>query len=435
MSQARKVILIHSFIHNNVSQISFSNHTLHSINKGRKEYTNNEKVSTNTNAIGEEKEEEEEYNEDDDDYVSEDDLQEEDGDDSDEEEDIIDDDILFNRKLPRSGEYVKWQLCDDVRSTNYHYAGYKEPRLLNYVDWDTITPYDIFHMQLPVGEIQLWVSLTNLNLRRARKEATNTTEMKLFLGCMMACTQSSKIGGITKAFSKEFDGLFPAADLGRFGLKLRRFQTLMKYWEFADSTAPNVNLDDPYWRTEQFFDRFNNRYKSFLSHGQYVNVDERVFWCYARAQPEGIKSIGRKPKGTGQECKTMSCVGVNVTTTFEHVRAKNTVVSREYTREYGAAAAVVLRLCVKAGIEGTNRIVIADSWFANMSLLKGLRLKGLHLLGQIKQGDGGFPRVGLCKELDKEENRPRGSYAVATATYENEKVIALAWKGKLLFNN
>ena len=85
-----------------------------------------------------------------------------------------------------------------------------------------------------------------------------------------------------------------------------------------------------------------------------------MFWCYAQAQPEGIKSLGRKPKGTGQEAKTLSCVGVNVTTTLEHIRAKNTVVMRDFTREFGAAASVVLQLCNKAGIEGSNRIVIAD---------------------------------------------------------------------------
>ena len=65
-----------------------------------------------------------------------------------------------------------------------------------------------------------------------------------------------------------------------------------------------------------------------------------------------------------------------------------------------------------------------------MSLYRGLRGIGLHLLGQIKQGDGGFPRLGLCKELDQERNNPRGSCAVATATYAGEKVIAVAWKGK-----
>ena len=65
----------------------------------------------------------------------------------------------------------------------------------------------------------------------------------------------------------------------------------------------------------------------------------------------------------------MSCIDMAVTTTFEHVRgnAANPY-HRELQKDYGKAASVVIRLCKKAKIEGTNRIVIADSWFANLSL-------------------------------------------------------------------
>ena len=88
--------------------------------------------------------------------------------------------------------------------------------------------------------------------------------------------------------------------------------------------------------------------------------------------------LGRKPKGTGQECKTLSCVDMNVTTTFEHVRGNSTNgFTQELMNEYGKAASVVIRLCNKANIQGSSRIVIADSWFANMSLLCGLRKIGL----------------------------------------------------------
>ena len=71
-------------------------------------------------------------------------------------------------------------------------------------------------------------------------------------------------------------------------------------------------------------------------------------------QPEGIKVLGRKPKGTGQECKTLSCVDMNVTTTFEHVRgSSNNEYTRELMKEYRKAALVIIHLCKKSNIQGS----------------------------------------------------------------------------------
>ena len=64
-----------------------------------------------------------------------------------------------------------------------------------------------------------------------------------------------------------------------------------------------------------------------------------------------------------------------------------------------------------------------------MALYRGLRKIGLNLIGMIKQGDGGFPKNGLCKLLD-DDNKPRGSHVTAVTEIEDEKVIAVAWKGK-----
>ena len=56
-------------------------------------------------------------------------------------------------------------------------------------------------------------------------------------------TQIRKVGGFTKAFEKSSDGLFPAQDLGQFGMALRQFQEIMQYWEFADESLDGVDKD------------------------------------------------------------------------------------------------------------------------------------------------------------------------------------------------
>ena len=373
-------------------------------------------------------------------FESEDDLQLDDGESNEEDDDANSGseeeedeevDIDFVRKEPRTSIERIWEVVDEVRSSDYSRAlTESHVNCVSMHHWKDLTPWKLFELQLPEGEFELWSRFTSKNLKNKGQKEIGVDEMKLFVGCMFACTQTRKVGGITKAFEIVSDGLFPAQDLGKYGMSLRRFQYVMNCWEFADEEAEGVDTTDLYWRTEQLFDRFNNRYASIITHGSYVNVDERIFWSYARSQPGGIKVCGRKPKGTGQEAKTMSCIDMAVTTTFEHVRgnAANPY-HRELQKDYGKAASVVIRLCKKAKIEGTNRIVIADSWFANLSLYRGLRKNGLHLLGMIKQGDGGFPKNGLCKLLDKDDLE-RGSHVTATTTIDGEKVIALAWKGK-----
>ena len=380
-----------------------------------------------------------EYNEDDlieeDEFESEDEMSEDDGNMSEdqEEEDFysadeggesaIDRD--FVRIEPRIKVERKWEVVEDVRETNYSRP--ITPSFVNPVEineWKNLSPWEIFEIQLPENEFGRWAQFTSKNLIKLKQRPIDEKEMKLFIGCLFACTQARKIGGITKAFETVSDGLFPACDLGRFGMKLRRFQYVMQCWEFADDTQEGTDLDDVYWKTEQLFDRFNDHYAKIINHGTFVNVDERIFWSYARAQPEGVKTCGRKPKGIGQECKTLSCINMAVTTTFEHVRGNSTnPYIRDLQDDYGKAASVVLRLCKKAKIEGSNRIVIADSWFANLACYRGLRSLGLQLIGMIKQGDGGFPLQGLIKLLDK-EGVQRGDHVTATTTIDNQKVIA-----------
>ena len=78
------------------------------------------------------------------------------------------------------------------------------------------------------------------------------------------------------------------------------------------------------------------------------------------------------------------------------------------------------------GIEGNNRIIIADSWFVNLSLFRGLRMIGLHLIGLIKQeGNGELPKVSLCKLLDK-EGKPRGIHVPVVTEIDNKNLIGLA---------
>ena len=109
--------------------------------------------------------------------------------------------------------------------------------------------------------------------------------------------------------------------------------------------------------------QFNDRYKNKFGHGWKVTVDERILWVWACDLPVGGHKVDRKPRGFEPDYKCLSTVGLQVTTTFEHVRSKEVKSKRKYTKEYGSSADSFLRLCGASGIEGRNRAVVVYSWY------------------------------------------------------------------------
>ena len=71
------------------------------------------------------------------------------------------------------------------------------------------------------------------------------------------------------------------------------------------------------------------------------------------------------------------------------MRRKEVNYKRKYTKEYGAGADYVLCLCEASGIERSNCVVIADSWFGGIRCVIGLSKLGLQDITMIKTGTVG----------------------------------------------
>eukprot|EP00957_Ditylum_brightwellii_P184727 14069534-Ditylum_brightwellii.AAC.1 len=87
---------------------------------------------------------------------------------------------------------------------------------------------------MPSGEVTLWVRFTNRKLRANNKAEADIIEMNMFLGYLFAVTQAPRKGGVLRAFDKQSDGLYPAPNLGRFGLDHWHFKELLSHWTFAE---------------------------------------------------------------------------------------------------------------------------------------------------------------------------------------------------------
>ena len=146
----------------------------------------------------------------------------------------------------------------------------------------------------------------------------------------------------------------------------------------------------PYYATYQMVQPFNYNYKDNFDYGWEVTVDERILWGWARDQPGGGHKVDKKPRGFRTEYKCLSAVGPQVLTTFEHERSKKVNDKKKYTNKYGAGAAFFLRLCEDAGIEGSNRFVIVDSWFIGIRYVIGLSKLGFRAITMIKTGTAGY---------------------------------------------
>eukprot|EP00957_Ditylum_brightwellii_P170835 13003018-Ditylum_brightwellii.AAC.1 len=245
-------------------------------------------------------------------------------------------------------------------------------------EWENITAKQILFWNMPNGEVALWVRLTNKKLRANNKAETGIIEMNMFLGCLFAVTQEPRKGEVPNGVEED---------------KL-----------------------DYYWDADQYVGHFNEHYKVNFKHGWKVTVDEYIFWGFARNQPGG-------------EYKCLSAVGLNAATTFEHVCGKKHNNERKYTKECGAGAAVVLQLCEAARIQGTNRVVIADSCFGGMRLPKGLMTIGLQNISNIKSSSTGFCKKELQEKLMGDDVE-RGAHAIATITIDGLKLTALAYREK-----
>ena len=97
------------------------------------------------------------------------------------------------------------------------------------------------------------------------------------------------------------------------------------------------------------------------------------------------------------------------------VRSKNYNLNRKYTKEYGAGAASAMCLIEKEKLDGTSRVLTADSWFANLRMAQGLQMLGTHGRLLIKGGHAGYPDTELKALLQDKEC---GAHVVATTIIE-----------------
>ncbi len=57
---------------------------------------------------------------------------------------------------------------------------------------------------------------------------------------------------------------------------------------------------------------------------------------------------------------------------------------KAYSAQFGATTACTLRLVEAAGLMGSTRVVIGDSWFSSVKTALQLRNRGVYFIGKVK---------------------------------------------------
>lgn len=88
-----------------------------------------------------------------------------------------------------------------------------------------------------------------------------------------------------------------------------------------------------------------------------------------------------------------------------------------------------MRLCQGAGLFGTNRLVVGDSWFSSVRTAQALRNKGLHFRGVVKTARAMFP-LDILSETLKDASRGQSVVFQADIPFDGrtEKYFAVGWK-------
>ena len=98
--------------------------------------------------------------------------------------------------------------------------------------------------------------------------------MRLFLGVLFAVTQAPRNGGIVHSFDVFSDGLFPATNLWKIGLKHWHFKELIFNLTYSTlDDGDNEDQAEPYWATDQMVQLFNDYYKNIFENGWKVTID------------------------------------------------------------------------------------------------------------------------------------------------------------------
>lgn len=236
----------------------------------------------------------------------------------------------------------------------------------------------------------------------------------------------------------------------RMGMSKHRFEVLESAMQCCE-----LDRNDRWWPIRKLLERFNEHMKLVFVAGKWVTIDESGFWWLGKdgqwhhdGMPH-VTKITRKPRSVMAELKTLCDAISGIMIAVELQEGKEAMKTKEFAsapHNFPHHVALDLRLTKLAGLHGSGRVLVGDSYFSSVNALQRLHEHGLFFWGIVKTATALYPmRVLKAKsvEVDAPNRREnRGKHNTFVSEYQvagvPHKMAAIAWhdlKTKYIITN
>lgn len=236
----------------------------------------------------------------------------------------------------------------------------------------------------------------------------------------------------------------------RMGMSRHRFEVLESCMQFCEA-----DNSDRWWPIRKLLERFNAHMKVVFVAGKWVVIDESGFWWLGKdgqwchdGMPH-VTKIVRKPRSVMAELKSLCDALTGIMIAVELQEGKDAMKAKEFAAPPDSMphhVALDLRLTKLAGLHGSGRVLVGDSYFSSVNALQRLHQYGLFFWGIVKTATALYP-MRVLKERSAAVDAPnrrenRGKHNTFTSEYEvageRHKMAAIAWhdlKTKYIITN
>ena len=226
------------------------------------------------------------------------------------------------------------------------------------------------------------------------------------LGELMTCHgihyATAVYGSIDELFRTtacDSDATVPMCFGEMYGISKKKFAYFRSHCAL---TYVDADSTDPWKFSRPWNDRLNKERPKQI-HASYMLTFDEEMMCWVGRSKHGLETYmagfcphqthePRKPEPDGVENKCINDQsGIRMWT--EPIEGKVPDSKKKYRDEHKATVALQLRGLDR--FRGGNRLVIADSWFANIDAILAVVASGNHYTGKIKTGYALFPHKAL----------------------------------------
>lgn len=222
--------------------------------------------------------------------------------------------------------------------------------------------------------------------------------------------------------------------------KLERYMTYSRFniikrhltYSKKPETAEERQQRGDFWAIQPLIDAFNEARRTGFKSGHTLCGDESFSAWLGKNERDvengapHVDSEERKPQGVGMQFKNIADSTTGVMMALEICACGDEMQRRKYCQDYdhGGGTSVLMRLAETAGVEGSSRVLVADSAFASVQTAVELRKRmGIHFIGLVKTATRAFP----MSYLNEQPQLPRGEFVALKAQVDGVDLKAVSW--------